>query len=65
VWRDFAFLLPIEPAAKALDAMQPRDPLVATPLSELPNESWKSVDGVVLSEKLSSHCGEYFPKSSL
>jgi hypothetical protein len=57
-------MLPL-PAAIAPDAMQPRVPPGAAPLSELPNESWKSADGVVLSDKLSSHCGAFSPKSFL
>jgi hypothetical protein len=62
-WRDFAFVLPSEPAAKARDEKPPLAPHDAKPSSEPPNESWKFADGAVPGDKLSSHFGEFSAKS--
>src|SRR5262249_35753965 len=62
-WRDFAFLQPSEPGAKALDGKLLHDLHDAKPLSELRNESWKSADGVAPCDRLSSHCDVFSPKS--
>jgi hypothetical protein len=64
-WRDFAFLLPSEPGAKARDAMPPHDLHAAKPSSALPNGSWKLADGVAPCDKLSLHRDVFSQKSFL
>jgi hypothetical protein len=58
-WRDFAFLPQSEPGVKARDEKLPLVPRDAKPSSELRNEFWKSADGAVPCDKLSSHFGEF------